>query len=92
MHTSRPPLSAGEGWGVNDEVFSLRVIGGCGLQPPHKGAMTQLCLGISADDLQLLGHGQPLSLLLWRCLGHQGWDEHLCIQSSAVAGCVSGDD
>ena len=77
VHTSWPPLSAGEGGGVNDEMFSLRVIGSCRLQPSHKGSMTQLGLGISADYLQLLGHGQPFGLLLWRSLRHQCWDEHL---------------
>lgn len=63
--TSRPPLGAGKGRGVDDEVLSLRVIGGCSFQPSHESAMTQLCLCISADDLQLLGHGQPFGLLLW---------------------------
>lgn len=62
---------------MNDEVLSLRVICGRGFESTHKGSMTQLCLSICADDFQLLGHGQPLGLLLWRSLGHQCWDEHL---------------
>lgn len=66
--TSRPPLGAGKGRGVDDEMLSLRVISGCGFQPSHESAMTQLCLCVSADDLQLLGHGQPFGLLLWRSL------------------------
>lgn len=64
-HTPGPPFGAGQGWRMNDEVFAFRVIGGCGLQAPYKGSVTQLCLCIRANDLKLLSHWQPFGLLLW---------------------------
>lgn len=44
---------------MQDEVLAGRVVGRCGLQGPHVAAVPKLCLGITADDLEVQRLRQP---------------------------------
>ena len=50
-------------------------------QSSHKRAMSELCLGIRADDRTAFAEWQPVCLLLWRALKFNRGDEHEKVKS-----------
>jgi hypothetical protein len=63
-----PPLAGSQVWGVDGEGLVFLVPCCCGLESTNVGSVTQLGLGVTSDDLVVLGLGEPLLLLLFGTL------------------------
>ena len=67
-----PPLACCEVGRVDGEGLVVLVPCGSRLEAADVGAVTQLCLRIAADDLVVVGLGEPLLLLLGGTLLAEG--------------------
>jgi hypothetical protein len=76
-----PPLERSERGRVEDELALLRVIGGSRLESLDVAAMTELGLGVAADDLEGLGGLEESLLLLVGRLAAERLEEHALVQA-----------
>jgi hypothetical protein len=63
-----PPLAGSQVWGVDGKGLIVLVPCCCSLESTDVGSVTQLGLGVTSDDLVVLGLGEPLLLLLFGTL------------------------
>jgi hypothetical protein len=60
-----PPLACCEMGRVDSEGLVIRIPGSSGLQSADVGAVAELSLGITSNNLVVVGLGEPFFLLFW---------------------------